>query len=344
VTVTADIPQAQSSSEPLVVIVLSTYNGERYLPVQLKSIFSQTFRPWRLLIRDDGSTDATPQLIEDATRRDPQRIRILADHNGNLGTVASYSRLVEGAAADYVLFSDQDDCWLPDKVSRTLAAMRTAEQVHGTETPLLVHTDLQVVDQALKPLAASFWRYRRLDPLAGVRLPRLLTHNVATGCTMMINRPLVELAAPFPQAAVIHDWWLALVATLFGRIVVVDQATILYRQHGDNSIGASRWGWRRILEQVRSPHVLQAGLLLGMRQAGALLERYRERMRPEHVATVAAYAALPFVGPWCRIKTLRHFRFCKHGFVRTAGFVLNVLMLQKRGMPPLAPVDLNKDR
>ena len=316
-------------AEPRVVIVLSTFNGERYLAEQLDSIRRQTFPRWRLLLRDDASTDASRRIAEAAARRDPERIKIVNDDDGNLGVVAAYSRLVERAEADYILFADQDDLWLPDKIDRTLAAMRAAEQRHGVQTPLLVHTDLRVVDQSLRTLAPSFWRYRRLDPVAEPQLRLLLAHNGVTGCAMMINRSLASLAAPFPPAAAMHDWWLALVACLFGRVEAVNAATVLYRQHGDNSVGASRWGWRRALDQLGNPRAVRAGLLRGMRQARALLDRYHQGMPADHAALVAAYASLPFLPPGERLGILLTHRLRKHGFLRTVGFLVNVLALPR---------------
>lgn len=313
-----------------VAIVLSMFNGERYLREQLDSIVRQSFGQWHLLLRDDGSADATRQKAMDFAGNHPDRVTLTEDGGDNIGLVASFSRLAQEADADYLLFSDQDDVWLPDKIAKTLAMMQDGEQQYGTATPLLVHTDLCVVDRHLRPQAPSFWKYRQLNPATGVVLHRLLVENVVTGCTMMINRPLAEMALPIPQEAVMHDWWLALVATLFGRVLHLNEATILYRQHRDNNVGAAQWGLRRMIRQALRPRALQSEILAGMRQARTLLDIFRDRMRPEQAAVVEAYAHLQAQSPSERLQALLAHHFFKQGIVRTAGFLCCTLSLRQR--------------
>lgn len=316
-------------AEPEVAIVLSTFNGEAYLAEQLDSIRNQTYRHWHVLLRDDGSTDATRQMVEDVSQQDPNRFKKVPGCGDNLGVVAAYSKLVDQAEADYILFCDQDDIWLSNKISQTMVAMRDAEQRHGHQTPLLIHTDLQVVDRVLRPLSPSLWQSRQLKPVVGMQLHRLLAQNVVTGCTMMINRPLANLAAPFPESAPMHDWWLALVACLFGQVVAVDQATVLYRQHGDNRVGANQWGWRRMLRLAGDMEVVRSGVLASIRQAQLFLDRYGEHMRPEQKATVTAYASLPSLTRRDRLMALLAHRFCKQGWIRSAGWAFTVFMLNE---------------
>lgn len=321
-----------------VAIVLSLYNGELHLREQLQSIEQQTFNGWRLVLRDDGSTDASKKQAEDFAKRFPDQITILKTSGGNLGAVASFSQLVQQAGAEYVLFCDQDDVWLPDKIEKTLAVMRAGEKQYGADTPLLVHTDLRVVDGRLRPLAASFWKYRQMNPRAGARLHRLLAQNVVTGCTVMINRSLAALATPIPPTAAMHDWWLAQVATLFGQILHLNEVTLLYRQHQNNSVGANPWGVKRMVRQAQHPQAVQAGILSGIRQAQGLLDRYRDRMQPEQIALVEDYVSLPHQSKVARLYTLISRRFCKHGLIRTLGFMANVVALErKRDQPPFLP-------
>lgn len=314
--------------DPLVTIVLSTFNGERYLAEQLDSICNQTYSNWHVRLRDDGSTDATPQIIAEVVRQNPKRFSLEPDSGKNLGVVASYSTLLGQAVTQYILLSDQDDVWLPNKIEATLAAMRAAEKQFGSTTPLLVHTDLQVVNQRLEPVAPSFWQYRQLDPYSGIQLPRLLTQNVVTGCTTMINSALAKLAAPFPNGVAMHDWWLALVASLFGQVVAVAESTMLYRQHTANSVGAIPWGWRRMCGRAGQMQLIRQVLLASMGQAALFLNRYGDHLQPAQQAMIAAYASLPFQTRRRRLKTLLIHRFCKNGFMRTMGFIALVVALQ----------------
>jgi len=154
---------------------------------------------------------------------------------------------------------------------------------------MLVNTDLQVVDEQLRVLDDSFWHYQRIHPERLKRLSRVLVQNFATGCTIMINRALADLALPIPAEAMMHDWWLALVATRFGRAEPLPMPTVLYRQHGRNDIGARRWsfigGVKNFLlyrERRRAAIAEQERVYLGVeRQAFAFAQRFGARLAPE---------------------------------------------------------------
>jgi glycosyltransferase involved in cell wall biosynthesis len=281
-------------------ILLATYQGSAYLPEQLDSLFAQTCQDWRLVARDDGSTDATRDILERASAMHPGRVVVLPADGRRLGASASFSFLLERSEARYVMFCDQDDVWLPDKVATTLAAIRDLERTHGAETPLLVNTDLKVVDHELSVLDDSFWHFQRIHPERLHRLSRVLVQNFATGCTTMVNRPLVALALPVPAEAMMHDWWLALVATRFGKASPLPRATVLYRQHGRNDIGASRWSFLAGVEgfflyrERRRAAIAEQDRVYGAlgRQALAFAKRYGDRLSAAERAMIAALGTL----------------------------------------------------
>jgi rhamnosyltransferase len=227
------------ASHPSYAIVLSTYNGAAFLTAQIESIRAQTIPNWRLYIRDDGSVDQTPTLIEQFAAEDA-RISLVADGTGNLGAPASFGSLLSYAMSrgeNYVFLSDQDDVWLPDKAARMLGVAAEYESCLGSAVPLLVHSDLRVVSSELDVIHPSYFRFQRIDPQADVQLPRLALRNAVTGCATLVNRALLEYALPFPRI-VMHDWWLAECAALFGQVALVEQPTVLYRQHRANALGA----------------------------------------------------------------------------------------------------------
>jgi glycosyltransferase involved in cell wall biosynthesis len=224
---------------PSYAIVLSTYNGNAFLAEQIESIRAQTAPDFRLYIRDDGSADGTLDLIARFAAIDP-RIAVLSDGAGNVGAPASFGLLLSHAFARreaYVFLSDQDDVWLPHKAARMLGTATHHARWDGADLPLLVHSDLRVVTSDLGEIHPSFFSYQQLDPIEDTRPTRLLFRNAVTGCATLVNRALLEAALPFPRVAM-HDWWLAQCAAFFGRIVFVDEATVLYRQHGANAFGA----------------------------------------------------------------------------------------------------------
>lgn len=310
---------------PAVDVLMSTYNGAVFLPEQLDSILAQHGPPLRLLVRDDGSTDQTPVLLRQYAAAQRARVILISDGE-HLGPCASFGRLLLAARAPYVMFADQDDVWLPGKVARSLQCMLQAEAQHGPDCPLLVHTDLAVVDYRLRLLGASFWKYQHIDPIGGAVLNRLLIQNVATGCTMIANRALLRLAVPIPPEAMMHDWWLALVAAASGRVECLPEATVLYRQHGGNRIGAVRWDAAHVLRKAvrmfdRGPVI--ENMRRTAAQAQALLQRCAGLLLSQQRQAVAAFAALPSSG-FLR----RRLQIARYGFLRT-GWMRNLSLLAR---------------
>ncbi|MFH0373139.1 glycosyltransferase family 2 protein [Streptococcus sp. A22] len=228
-------------------ILMSTYNGQEFLAEQIRSIQAQTFTDWVLLIRDDGSRDRTREIIADFAQQDSRIHLINPDSTENLGVIKSFHALVQYQRADVYFFSDQDDVWLPDKLQVTL---ETA-QAYPADQPLMVYTDLKVVNQDLQVMNESMIRSQSHH--ANTELVQELTENTVTGGTSMINHALAELWT-VTDDILMHDWYLALLATAFGKLVYVDQPTELYRQHAENVLGARTLS-KRFKKWIR-PHVL----------------------------------------------------------------------------------------
>lgn len=313
-------------------ILLASFNGIKFLQEQLDSIFNQSYAEWRLIVGDDGSTDGTIQTIEELALQNPEKVLCKRGRQSK-GGCANFASLMGESTSQYTMFCDQDDVWLPNKISKTLDAMQSAEQRYGMDAPILVHTDLCVVDERLHPIAQSLWKYQNLSPELGSQLHRLLPQNVITGCTVMINRPLAEIAAPIPKEALMHDWWLALVAALLGHVVYINEPTLLYRQHKNNAIGAKPWGIKRIWQQMQKPATLQQAMLRTMSQAQALLDRYRNQISQEQINLIEAYARLPFASKTERIRMVLQYRLFRHGAIRTAGFLAGLLILRVHPFP-----------
>ncbi len=217
-----------------VIVLLSAYNGARYIARQIESIRAQSFRDWRLLIRDDCSADATVEIVRRFCATDP-RISLIEDSTSNIGPWASFGRLLSQAydeGAEFAFLSDQDDVWLEDKMEQQLSLLRASDG----KRPVLVHSDLILVDGNLQRLHASFSEFQRTSYDNADPLGTLLIHNAVVGCTIAMNRPLLELALPIPSGT-LHDWWLAACAAAAGTIQRAPHPTVLYRQHSSNVIG-----------------------------------------------------------------------------------------------------------
>jgi len=222
-----------------ICVLMGVYNGADYIEAQLDSILAQHHTNWKLLIRDDGSQDRSIKILEKYAGRDT-RITLVHDNFGNKGVLGNFSLLMEKAlqvSSEYFAFSDQDDIWCPEKLSSQLELMCQAE-VTCQENPILVHSDLEVVTASLGSISPSLMKYQGIGHQTSDPLKVLLVQNFVTGCTVMINRKLLEIALPVPKEALMHDWWIALCATAFGQIRFINKPLVRYRQHGNNAVGA----------------------------------------------------------------------------------------------------------
>lgn len=294
------------------VIVMATYNGARFVEEQVKSIIDQDYHDWHLLIRDDGSDDGTVAIIRQMMEMD-SRLTLVSDEGLRLGAAGSFNRLMQYAVTSsnrYLAFADQDDVWLPHKLSSLVSCMNELER-HDPEAPLLVHSDMEVVDVNLHCISPSFMAYQSIRHERNNPLSVLLVQNFVTGCTVIVNRPLLDVALPMPREALMHDWWLALVASVIGRIDYLNQPLVKYRQHGSNAVGAKsvkkylnpfKLDWFRQWKKGRAN--FEATVI----QAEVLARRTSARVNSEKLDMIEAYAALHNLGLIQKIQILRNFK------------------------------------
>lgn len=224
----------------MIAILLGTYNGNLYLREQLDSLYKQTIQDFHIYIRDDGSVDETKAIIKEYAADHPN-ITVLDDTKGNVGTKQNFELLLSFAQADYYMFCDQDDVWLPDKTEQTLNKMHQMENQYGN-IPLLVHTDLQVVDKNLQLIHNSFWEYSNINPeIVDKNIYCMGISNSVTGCTVMINEKAKKEVLPFPEQIFMHDAWIAIKVMKSGKIDYIKDARIKYRQHTNNVLGAQEY-------------------------------------------------------------------------------------------------------
>lgn len=224
-----------NASEPSVAVLMATYNGAAFLRAQLDSLMMQTYPNWKLYVRDDGSSDGTVAIIREYAARYPDRIVFLED-GLHLGAGRGFMYLMEHVDADYYSFCDQDDVWLPMKLEVGLRAITALERKHPGK-PVMVSSDLVVVDKDLRVIHESF--YAASEVLIGLRskFEFAPVGNQLPGCTMIINRTARELALPMHPDVDLHDTWVWLMCAKHGAVKVLPFPTLLYRQHGNNTVG-----------------------------------------------------------------------------------------------------------
>ena len=228
-------------------VALCTCNGAAFLREQLSSIESQTLLPAEIVISDDCSVDGTKEIVSAFAASSRIPVRYYANEE-RIGVVRNFNMAVQGCSEPYIALCDQDDVWLPDKLALEMSLLHDAERDLGQYVPLLVHSDLTVVDSKLVLLHGSLRRYQKLHHADRRPLGSLLVQNFVTGCTVLMNRPLMGIALPFPQSVLMHDWWLALCAAVCGEIRTLPISTVLYRQHDRNKVGAENF-WQIAMEK-----------------------------------------------------------------------------------------------
>jgi|UPI00036ADAC8 glycosyltransferase involved in cell wall biosynthesis len=293
---------------PAITVLLASYQpNPLFLHEQINSICEQIqCEPFSILIRDDGSSNEVLELLWDLAKSD-SRIHFFTDELGSLGAKGNFAQLLHSAhdkQVDYVLFADQDDVWANDKIAQLYTLMEEME-VKYDDAPIMIYSDMSVVDYNLKKIAPSFMNYMNMYHKSSHALQVLLAQNFVTGCTMMFNRALMNIAYPIPPEALLHDWWIALCAAALGRVEYIDQALVQYRQHGHNTVGAKHIRnlinpfKHNIYQHWRSG---QVNLAKSMAQADALARRIKayDVTHPD-LPLIESYAALLSLPPHRRL-------------------------------------------
>ena len=258
---------------------MATYNGAPFLEEQLESILNQNIENVDLVVRDDGSTDDTVAILSDASLKNDRLSAIV--QGKRLGVIGSFFHLLHTCSpdAEFIAFADQDDVWLPDKLKRARNALLGVEE----QRPALYCSRLEYVDEELVAMGMSDL------PHSSPQLKNALVENIAAGCTVMLNRPAVNLLQSVspPEHVQMHDWWFYLVVSAFGDVIYDPEPSILYRQHSGNVVGAGRSAMARFARKVRGQ--LKRPTKLASKQAEAFLEAYESSLPPEQKETVKRF-------------------------------------------------------
>lgn len=218
-------------------ILMTTYNSQEFLIMLLESIINQSYSNWKLYIRDDGSLDNTIKIIKDYCLKD-NRILLLEDKIIHRGPKDGFIWLMSQVDSDYYMFCDHDDVWLPNKIELTFNKILIFKEENKSR-PIIIHTDLVVVNEKLEILHSSFWKFSYTSPKESDSFRYHCAYNNVTGCTMLFNKNARTLSLNAPKEVYMHDAWVALVVSFHGGIIsYINDCTILYRQHLNNTLGA----------------------------------------------------------------------------------------------------------
>ena len=229
---------------PKLCILLASYNGEKYISEQLDSIINQTYKNWELIIRDDGSKDETMTILDKYEKKD-ERIKILRDDKGNLGFLKNFEELLFNAKEEFVLFSDQDDFWLRNKLEKFVEKIKGLDE-KVLSKPLLIHCNSLVCDDKLEIIKEEF-----IDS----KIAKKTNSNIyffeyiVQGSTSMVNKKMIKESLPFLKNVTLHDRYFHLLSQFLGTRVFIDESLVKYRQHERNAIGASKSILKKIMNK-----------------------------------------------------------------------------------------------
>lgn len=245
-------------------VLLSTYNGEAYLHQQLQSLYQQTYENTKIFVRDDGSSDLTRDILQKEALENKLFLQI---SNENIGPAASFFSLLNVSEdAGFYAFCDQDDIWNKDKMKRAVEALELLSE----NIPAMYFSRLEYVDANNKSI--------KLSPLL-IRLGfgNALVENVATGCTVVLNKSARDLIIrSLPNRCLMHDSWCYLVISCLGEVLFDNQSTMRYRQHSNNTIGAAISVWGRFARRVKRFQLFKRDVFRYMNQAETFLELYSD--------------------------------------------------------------------
>ncbi len=308
----------------MIDILMATYNGEKFIGEQIKSIVDQSYTDWTLLIHDDGSTDSTISIIEEYVKMYPEKIKFILDGVKTGGAKNNFYHLMKLSSAEYIMFADQDDIWEVDKVQLAYDVISKNEKKLGKEMPILCHSDLVVVDSKLKVINDSFFDMQKLDHCKN-RFSDLLVQNNITGCTTIFNKALLDKCRTMPAEAIMHDWWLGLVASAFGVVCFMGGKKIRYRQHGNNTEGAKNLKSPiYLLKKVFNKKEISESLYKTYIQADVFYKEYMDELSEENAEIVEAYLSLSTDSKIERLKTIKKYGFMKSGLVRKISYLFFV--------------------
>jgi len=306
--------------KPKIDILMATYNGEKYLKEQIESIIAQTLTNWKLYIQDDCSSDGTAQIAKNYANAYPDKIIFIQNLVPSGSAKANFFNMLKLSESNYIMFCDQDDVWLNTKIEVTYEKMIESEKLNGTATPILVHTDLVIVNQDKYVLHKSFIKFQGLNPNS-ISLNKLLVQNNVTGCTMIFNRALLKLIIyKNIEEILMHDWWIALIAAAFGRIIFYPGKTILYRQHAHNQLGAiNNRNIRSIIKIIIKKSNTKKRISTTYSQTLVFLRLYIGYLDESLLKIILCYLTIPKYNKILRIKILLFNHYTKQNIIATIG-------------------------
>ena len=307
----------------MIHIIMCTYNGEKYIEEQLQSILENTVTDWKLYISDDRSADNTNKIVNEYVQRYPEKISLIT-HDNPCGSALHFLEMVKAVSKsmkgdDFIMLCDQDDIWYSNKIYLTLEHMRRLIMKNGNTIPLLVCSDVEVVDKKKVQIAESFRRMNHYS-IKKLDFSHLLMENKVQGCTVMVNRALARKIYELPKALSMHDAWMGLIAVTMGKIDYIDGPTMAYRQHASNEKGSIAFR-KVIFEQFRNMNAQKYTVYNQASQAQEFLRIYGNELDKRDRKIAEVFSTLEQQKFFERRKNIIKYHMWKTGIVRNTGLL-----------------------
>ena len=326
----------------MIEILLATYNGERFLPEQIESITSQSFKDYYILASDDNSSDCTFEILRSYESVLGEKIKVVQSNTHS--AKENFYNLLDMADAEYIALCDQDDFWESDKLEKSLKAIQRLEKRYGKEMPILVHSDLEIVDENLNS------QNKKMSELTGINeaikyakkeskylytisteksFSRYLVENNITGNTVIINKALLDIYKR-PKVSFMHDWWLGLIALTFGKVGFLNECLVKYRQHESNELGAKNPLELRNIKK-RNKQKIRENYDCMFAQVEEFLRLYKDELGKSRSADtyfarkyLNAFANMKSKNRVSKIRDILKYSFFKSSKILTIGEMLNI--------------------
>lgn len=312
----------------MIAIIMSAYNGEKYINEQIESILNQSMKDFKLYIFDDGSKDRTGEIVAEYVKKYPDKV-YFKENAVNLGAAASFLNGVKEvyrsfSEAEYFFFADQDDIWKRDKLEIFVSEAKAYKE----EFPLAIFSDVSLADKDLKVTSDSYFKAERVKPYK-TGINSLLMENKLIGMAMMVNRELVGLeieaekkAGRIPKVKM-HDWWFALIAAVTGKIIYINKSTAFYRQHGKNTVGGESFT-SYLKGRIFKFNEIRKRLCENFNQAEEFAEFFKDIISDEKLSTIRKFASLKRSGFMKKRVSIIKNGFTKSGVIRNIALMIFV--------------------
>ena len=296
-----------------IAILLATYNGGKYIRVQLDSILNQSYDNWVVYVHDDGSNDETMDIVNEYIQNYPEHFCYV--EGAPTGCARNnFMYLFSKVESEIYMCCDQDDYWIPDKIECTLEKMNEIIE----DVPCLVFTDLEVVDQNLNTISGSMNIYQKLG-CNDTSVNHILVQNIVTGSTMMVNRQLSYNLIKYNNIdkIIMHDWWAGIIAAEKGKIVYIDKPTIKYRQHASNSVGAKKMDFSLLTQKLKKDE--RDAIRLSLKKTRDQAKEFCDCFNIKAESKVYIYSKIELKGKLARLACYKKHSFRKSSIFRTIG-------------------------